>query len=79
MRTHVHFTRISKIETMYKVSRVNVQVVQGFTLTFTRSLSYMHITSILLARVKFTCVRTCKLRDSGNPPLLFCLALHIDA
>ena len=31
--------------------------------------AYKSIASILFTRVKFTCVRTQKLRDSGNPPL----------
>ena len=53
---------------MYKKSHVNVRLERGSTLTFTRDAPY--IVSILFTRVKFTCVRTCKLRDSGNPPLL---------
>ena len=48
--------------------RVNVKVERGSTLTFTRGLS--HIASILFTRVKFSCVRTEKLRDSGNQPLV---------
>ena len=66
MRTHVNFTRVNNIETMYGRSRVNVKVESLSTLTFTRDLSY--IASISLTRVYFTCVRTEKVRNSGNQP-----------
>ena len=39
--THVHFTRVNKIETMYGMSLVNVKVDTPSTFTFTRSLSYI--------------------------------------
>ena len=67
-RTHVNFTRVNKIEAMYGRSRVRVKVERGLTFTFTRGLSY--IASISFIHVKFTCVRTEKLRDSANQPLL---------
>ena len=61
------FARVNKVEAMHgSRSRVNAKVEPRSTFTFTRGLSY--ITSILFTRVKFTCVRTRKLRDSGNPP-----------
>ena len=66
MRTHVNFTRVNNIETMYGRSRANVKVESRSTLTFTRDLSY--IASISLTRVYFTCVRTEKVRNSGNQP-----------
>ena len=66
VRTHVNFTRVNKLEAMYEVSRVNVKVERRSTFTFTRGLSYIACTSFTL--VKFTCVRTQKLRDSGNQP-----------
>jgi len=53
VRTHVYFTYVNKIVTMYEVPRVNVKVERGSTFTITRCLSY--IASILL-----TCVRTLK-------------------
>ena len=67
-RTHVNFTGVNKIEAMYGRSRVSVKVERGLTFTFTRGLSY--IASISFMHVKFTCVRTEKLRDSANQPLL---------
>ena len=66
MRTHVNFTRVNNIETMYGRSGVNVKVESRSTLTFTRGLSY--IASISLTGVYFTCVRTEKVRNSGNQP-----------
>ena len=45
----------------------HVKVDPRSTFTFTRSLLY--ISSISLTQVNFTCVRTKKLRDSGNQPL----------
>ena len=53
VRTHVSFTRVNKIKAIYGKSGVNVKVEPR---------------SILFTRVKFTCVNTCKLRDSGNLP-----------
>ena len=53
---------------MYGRSSVSVKVERGLTFTFTRGLSY--IASISFMHVKFTCVRTEKLRDSANQPLL---------
>ena len=67
-RTNVNFTRVNKIEAMYGRSRVSVKVEGGLTSTFTRGVSY--IASISFMHVKFTCVRTKKLRDSANQPLL---------
>ena len=67
VRAHVNFTRVHKLEAMYEVSRVNVKVERRSTFTFTRGLSYIACTSFTL--VKFTCVRTQKLRDSGNQPI----------
>ena len=52
---------------MYEVSRVNVKVERRSTFTFTRGLSYIACISFTL--VKLTCVRTQKLRDSGNQPI----------
>ena len=56
VRTHVNFTRLNKIETMYGRSRVNVKVEPRSTFTFTCSLSY--IASISFTHVNFACVRT---------------------
>ena len=67
-RTNVNFTHVNKIEAMYGRSSVSVKVERGLTFTFTRGLSY--IASISFIHVKFTCVRTEKLRDSANQPLL---------
>ena len=64
MRSHVNFPRVNKIETMYGSPRVNVKVEPRSTFTFTRGLSY--IASSSFTRVNFRCVRTEKLRDSGN-------------
>ena len=56
-RTHEKFTRINEIETIYERPRVNVKLsARGSTFTFTRDLPY--IVSILVTRLKFTCVRT---------------------
>ena len=66
MRTHVKFTCVNKVETMYGRPRGNVKVELRSIFTLTRGLSY--IVSILFTRVNFTCVRTEKLRDSGNQP-----------
>ena len=45
---------------------INVKVERGSTFTFSRDLPY--IVSILFTRVNFTCIRTKKIRDSGNQP-----------
>ena len=45
-----------------------LKVERGSIFTFTRDLPY--IASILCTRAKLTCMRTYKLRDSGNPPLV---------
>ena len=66
MRTHGNFTRVSKIEAVLERPRVKVKVELRSTFTFTRDLPY--IASISFTRVKFTWVRTEKLRDSGNLP-----------
>ena len=55
--THVNFTRVHKIEAMYRWSRVNVKVEPRSFFTFARGLSYI-ARSILFKRVKFTCVPT---------------------
>ena len=52
---------------MYGRSRVRVKVERGLTFTFTRGLSY--IASISFMHVNVTCVRTEKLRVSGNQSL----------
>ena len=62
VRTHVHFTPVNEIETMYGSSGVSVNVEQGSTFTFTRDLLY--ILSISFTCVYFTCVRKEKLRAS---------------
>ena len=64
MRTHVNYTRVNRIKTMYGRSRVNVE--PSSTFTFTRGLSY--IASISFTRVNVTCVGTEKLRGSGINP-----------
>ena len=64
MRSHVNFTRVNKIETLYGRSRVNLKVEPRSTFTFTPGLSYIDSSSF--TRVNFRCVRTEKLRDSGN-------------
>ena len=51
VRTHVNFTRVNTIETMYGRLRVNVKVEPSSTFTFVRGLSYM-------ASFSFTRVRT---------------------
>ena len=61
-------TRVNNIEVMYDRLPVNVKVERGSTFAFTRGLPY-NIASILFTRVKFTHVRTLKLRNSGNQPL----------
>ena len=52
------------VRTQINFTRVNVKVEPRSTFTFTHDLPY--IASILFTQVKFTCVRTEKLRDSGN-------------
>ena len=49
--THVNFTRVHKIEAMYRRSRVNVKVEPRSFFTFARGLSYI-ARSILFKRVK---------------------------
>ena len=49
-----------------RLSRVSVKVERGSTFTLTRGLSY--IASILSTHINVTCIRTEKLRDSGNKP-----------
>ena len=67
VRRHVKLTRANEIEAMYERSRVHVNVERGSTFTFTCGVSY--IASILFTRVKLSCVRMEKLRNSGNQPL----------
>ena len=50
MHTHVHFTRLNKLEAMYRRSHVNVKVEPGSAITFTRNLP--HVATILSTRVK---------------------------
>ena len=57
----VIFTSVNKIEAMYGRSCVNVKVEPRLTFTCTRGLSYN-------ASISFTCVRSEKIRDSGNQP-----------
>ena len=64
--THVNFMRVNKIKAMYGRSRVNVKVEPRSTLTLTRGVSY--IAYISFTQVIFMCVRTEKLRHSGNQP-----------
>ena len=54
VRTHVNFTRVSKIEAKYGRSRVNIRDEPRSTFTFSRGLSY---------------IASEQLRDSGNQPL----------
>ena len=49
---------------------VNVKVEPRTTFTFARGLSYI-ASSVSFTHVNFTCLRTEKLRDSGNQPLIF--------
>ena len=53
MRTHVKFTCLNEIETVYERLRVNVKVERGFCLLRIRDLPY--IVSILFAHGTFTC------------------------
>ena len=74
--------RVNEIEAIYERAHVSVKVERGSTFTYTRDLPY--IVSILFTRVKFTCLRTEKLRGSGNPPLRLIstdafLATHVNA
>ena len=55
------------MEAMDGRSHVSVKVERGSAFTFTGGLSY--IPSISFTLVNFTCIRTRKLRDSGNQPL----------
>ena len=54
------------MEEMYERPRVNVKVERGSTFSFTHDLR--DIAPILFTRVKFTCLLTEELRDSGNQP-----------
>ena len=63
----VIFKRVNKIEAMDGRSRVSVKVERGSAFTLTGGLSY--ISSILFTHLNFTCIRTRKLRDSGNQSL----------
>ena len=56
VRTHVNFTRVNEIDTVYGSWRVNVKIEPRSTFTFTRGLSYM--ISFSFTRVNFTCVST---------------------
>ena len=62
MRKYVKFTYVNEVEAMYERLRVKVEVERVSTFT------YKYVVSILFTHVKFTCVRTEKLRDGGNPP-----------
>ena len=54
--------------TKYPVVQLRwISTIARSTFTFARGLSY--IVSFSFTRVNFTCVRTEKLRDSGNQPL----------
>ena len=50
MRTHVKFTCVNEIETMYERPRVNMKVERGPTFAFTRDLPY--IVFFLFTRIK---------------------------
>ena len=52
--THVNFTRVNKIEAMYRTSRVNVKV--GPRSTCVHARPFIYIASILFTRVKFRCL-----------------------
>ena len=52
--THVNFTRVNKIEAMYRRSRVNIKVGPRSTCVYARP--YIYIASILFTRVKFRCL-----------------------
>ena len=52
---------------MFERSTRNVKVEPRSTFTFTRGLSY--IASLSFTHANFTCVRTEKIRVSGNQPL----------
>ena len=69
MHRLVNFTRVNNIETMSGRSRVNVKVEPLSTFTFARGPS-SYMASISFTRVNFTCVRTQKVRDSGNQTLV---------
>ena len=69
LRTHMkmkvdNFTRVNKIETMYRRSSVNVNVEPRSTLIVIHCL-------YSFTRVNSTCVRTEKLRDRGNQLLAY--------
>ena len=59
-------THVNEIDAVNGRPRANVKVEPRSTFTFTRNLSY--IASISFTHVKFACVLTKKLRDSGNQP-----------
>ena len=63
LEVSVKFTCVDEIEAIYERPCVNVTVERGSTFTFTHDPPY--IVSTLFSRVKFTCVRTQKLRFSG--------------
>ena len=52
---------------MYERSHIHVNVKLRSTFTF--MLGLPHMASILFTHVKFTCVRTLKSLDNGNPPV----------
>ena len=54
VRTHVNFTPVNTVRTMYGKSRVSVNVEQGSTFTFARDLPY--IFSISFTRAYLTCI-----------------------
>ena len=76
VRTHVKFTRVNEIETMYERRRVNVKLsALGSTLTFTRGLTAC-IVSILVTRVKITLHWKSDLRN--GPYQLTCNTFNFD-
>lgn len=62
----VNFTCAILIEANCGMSSVDVKIEPRATFTFTCDLSY--IASVILTRVKFTCVLEEKLHDIRNPP-----------
>ena len=64
--SRVIFPCVNEVEAMYERPRVNMKVERGSTFTFTRDLPYTLFT--LFTSVKFTCIRTEKLRDNENQP-----------
>ena len=54
LSTHVNFTRVNKIEAMYRRSRVNVKIGPRSACVYARP--FIYIASILFTRVKVRCL-----------------------